>query len=254
MQASITFVSRRWHHVFYSEPALWRSLYLTAYSLYDAHEDGQAQQWFAARADLLRRVGGFVQQLSHVYEPAPDVDEYLDVEQVAAASSTDWQLSSCALVHLSPAALQSLRLEWTAVDAAAAPLLQRLTSLKELNFEYCGELPSCVLAALPGLPQLLSLELRCPDCPIDAAALGTALPHLTQLTSLTCETCGTLPDLSAVLPLTRLRQLDWEEERRTGLLVVDLPQLLGRLPQLESWRLKSVRTGRSPGTMQVGMQ
>jgi len=53
LQAAITLVSRRWHRMFYSEPALWRSLELTADSLDKAYADGQAQQWFAARASLL---------------------------------------------------------------------------------------------------------------------------------------------------------------------------------------------------------
>lgn len=65
--------------------------------------------------------------------------------------------------------------------------------------------------------------------------LPAALRHLTQLTSLICSSDSALPELSSVLPLTLLRQLNWMEQRQVGVLPVDLQQLLARLPQLERW-------------------
>ncbi len=246
LQASITLVCRRWQQVFYSEPALWRSLELTAESLYDAHADGAAGQWFAAKALLLRRVGGLVRQLNYSQEPIPEEDdEYTPVEQVAAASNTDWRLSSSVLAHLSPASLQSLRLDWVPVDAVTAAQLPRFSSLTQLQLERCGDLPSCVLEALPSLQRLLCLSLWC-NIP---AGLSTALQHLTQLTSLNCSSRSALPELSAVWPLTRLRQLDWHEAGQSNILEVDLHQLLANLPQLQRWDIFVCRYGQP--SMQV---
>ncbi len=269
LQAAITLVSRRWHRMFYSEPALWRSLELTADSLDKAYADGQAQQWFAARASLLRRVGGFVQHLLYsealedFYTQAldeEDTDEDQDhglpnMQQLAADSGGEWQLGSSVLAHLSPASLQCLHLDWVAVDAAAAAALARFRSLTQLQINCSDEMPSCLLAALLSLPRLLRLELRC-DVGLPTG-LPTALQQLTQLTSLACSSYATLPQLSALLPLTQLRQLDWQDRGRASLLQVDLQPLLARLPYLESWDILGILRGqegmqvRSPIPIQV---
>lgn len=243
LQAAITLVSHRWHHVFYSEPALWRSLELSAASLDKAAEAGQAQQWFAIKANLLRRVGNFVQHLSFSQmleeESRGESDGIvLDMQQLAAGIAAEWRLSSSVLAHLSPRTLQSLRLEWATVDAAAAAALERLTSLTQLQIDCRGALPGCLIAALPSLQQLLCLDLWCRHLP---GQLSTALQHLTRLTSLTCDSRRPLPELSAVLPLTQLRQLRWMEERQSGVMQADLQQLLARLPQLERWDFISCR-------------
>ncbi len=103
-QATITLVSRRWNQMFYSEPALWQSLELTAASLKWADAESHARQWFAAKASLLRRVGGFVQHLR--YSQVLDVEEeeeeeedeeekedsgMLDMQQLAADCGIEWQ-------------------------------------------------------------------------------------------------------------------------------------------------------------------
>ncbi len=241
-QPAITLVSRRWHGVFYWEPAVWRSLQLTATSLQKAATEGQVQEWFAAKGSLLRHIGEFVQQLYYSqmiakesYMGAGDA-VMLDMQQLAADSSSEWQLGSSVLAHLSPASLEWLHLEWASVDAAAAAALVRLSSLTELALDCHGKLPRCAVAALSRMPQLLSLELRFTAFP---ARLGTALQRLTQLTYLTCSSGSALPELSTVLPLTRLRQLGWVEQRQDGSLQVDLQQLLARLPQLECCRVDS---------------
>ena len=78
------------------------------------------------------------------------------------------------------------------------------------------------------------------------------MQHLTQLTRLFCCSLGALTQLGAVFPATRLRQLGWVELHRTGLLQVDLHQLLALLPQLESWHISSSsKEGPEEGTMQV---
>ncbi|KAI7838717.1 hypothetical protein COHA_007513 [Chlorella ohadii] len=252
--AAVTLVSRRWHHVFYSELALWRSLELTAASLNEAAEAGQACQWFAAKASLLRRVGDFVQHLSLSQmleeESRGESDGIvLDMQQLAAGISAEWRLSSSVLAHLSPSTLQSLRLEWATVDAAAAAAMERLTSLTQLQIDCRGALPGCVIAALPSLQQLLSLDLWCGHLP---GQLSTALQHLTRLTSLTCDSRRALPELSAVLPLAQLRQLRWMEERQSGVMQADLQQLLARLPHLERWDLISCRGMGDHASLEIG--
>ncbi len=68
--------------------------------------------------------------------------------------------------------------------------------------------------------------------------LATALRLLTRLTQLDCYSLELLPPLSILFPLTRLRQLEWTEQRQSGLLEADLQQLV-RLPCLERWRICS---------------
>ncbi|KAI7839857.1 hypothetical protein COHA_006420 [Chlorella ohadii] len=235
---AITLVCRRWHGVFYSEPAVWRSLELTATSLQKSATEGQAPQWFAAKARLLRLIGGFVQRLFYSQMIADENQEWdiIDMQQLAADGASEWQLGSSVLAQLSTASLEWLHLEWASVDAAAAAALVRLSSLTELALDCHGKLPRCAVAALSRMPQLLSLELRFTAFP---ARLGTALQRLTQLTYLTCSSGSALPELSTVLPLTRLRQLGWVEQRQDGSLQVDLQQLLARLPQLECCRVDS---------------
>ncbi len=238
-QASITLVCHRWHRLFYSEPALWRSLELPAKSLAYANVAGRAQQWFAAKARLLRRVGGFVQHLKYKRTQSYFQDGYnkmLDVQQVAADCGGEWQLGSSVLAHLST--VQSLRLEWITVDAAAAAALQRLTSLTQLYIEGDDDLPGSLLAALPSLPQLLSLRLFGGTMP----GLRAALCPLTQLTQLECAAAEPLPPLTILFPLAQLRQLQWEEQRQDGTLLFDVQLLLARLPQLDGWRIGSYWT------------
>ncbi|KAI7842034.1 hypothetical protein COHA_004235 [Chlorella ohadii] len=198
--ASISLVSCSWHHVFYSEPALWRYLELAAESLHRANEAGQVQQWCAAKAGLLRRVGTLVHHMSYTQQLWTERgDVYLDDKIPAAARGHDWQLSSSVLAHLSPAILQSLRLEAVECDPAAAEVLQRLT----------------------------------------------------QLTSLYYDCSNALPAVSILLPLTRLRQLEWLERRQAaGVQQVDVQQLLARLPQLHSWCLGMSFGRRVRATMQ----
>ncbi len=181
MQPVLTLVSHRWHRVFYSEPALWWSLELTAESLDKVDVDSQAEEWFAAKASLLRRIGRFVQRLcySQMLEddtyPGADDGISIDAEQVAADWGAEWQLGSSVLAHLSPATLQSLRLEWAPADAATAAALQRWSGLTQLQIRCRGNLPSSLPVALPSLPQLLSLELGASALPL---GLPTVLQHL----------------------------------------------------------------------------
>ncbi len=254
LQDVITLVSRRWHQVFYSEPELWHFLALTVESLDTAREVGQTRQWFAAKALLLRRIGGFVQHLRCsqllVEDSHPDAYDgtLIDMQQLAADSGAEWQLGSSVLAHLSPATLQSLRLGWVLVDAGAAAALQRLSSLTQLWIECEDGLPSRIVVALASLPWLLSLELSACDIPL---GLPTALQHLTQLTCLVLDSCSPLPELSAVFALTQLRRLGWQEMRQAGALHVDPQQLLAQLRQLQSLDIGSVQTEPTRGSLQV---
>ena len=198
----------------------------------EVQSEDEAKQWYAAKSGLLPRVGGFVQRLRYL---GP-----------GWGFSDDWRLSSSVLAHLSPSALQSLQLEHAEVDAAAAEALQQFTGLTRLvadNFAISG-----LVAALPRLPQLQSLSLSCNEVPL---GLPVALQQLTQLTYLSCSADKPLPDLSTLLPLTRLRELGWAERRRAGSLQVDVQQLLARLVQLEGWSISSELNPNRQTGMQV---
>lgn len=180
---AITLVSRRWHRIFYSEPELWRSLHLTARSLTAAAAAGQAQQWFASKSTLLHRVGGFVQHLvladRRQTVGAGAGAQWASMQQLADQYG-GWHLSSSVLAHLSPGALQSLRLHCEAVDEAAAAALQHFSGLLQLNLHCEGDVPSCVAAALPSLPQLQHLELAGSTMPQGLPAALQQLPQLCE--------------------------------------------------------------------------
>ena len=218
--------------MFFSEPGLWRELVLAVKSLVVADEQGQAAQWFATKEHVLRRVGGFVQRLTclGLGNSIPD----------------SWRLSSNVLAHLSPGALQSLQLEFAEADAAAADVLLHFTGLTQLVADSCAN--SCLVAALPSLPQLQSLTL---SGRTQLLGLAAALQQLTQLTDLCCLVSGPLPGLSTLFLLTQLRTLVWGEWRQSGVLRVDVQQLSVRLAQLEDWRISSFLRPDGQGSMQV---
>ena len=133
LQPAVTLVSRRWHRVFFSEPALWRELELTAKSLDEADYMGRAAHWFAAKARLLRRAGGFVQHLQYneFLDLGPEEEEMvLDMRRVAA----------------SPAAAGG----WAAVcwPTSAQPACRRCAwkgaQWMQLQQPSCGGSPGCV--------------------------------------------------------------------------------------------------------------
>lgn len=252
LQGTITLVSRRWHRIFYSEPELWRSLHLTVSSANAAAAAGQAQQWFASKSTLLHRVGGVVQHLV-VADWRQTVGAGAGAQWASMQQLADqyggWHLSSSVLAHLSPGALQSLRLHCEAVDEAAAAALQHFSGLLQLNLHCEGDVPSCVAAALPSLPQLQHLELAGSAMP---QGLPAALQQLPQLTTLSCVSkAGSLPGLSAVFPLTQLRELWWEDAKQPAPARVDVQQLLAQLPHLEAWAIGKVMHDWLDGKIQV---
>ncbi|PRW39140.1 kinase domain [Chlorella sorokiniana] len=256
---SITRVSHRWHRIFFSEPALWHQLALTADSLEHACDKRKAGQWFSCKAALLRRVGGFVQGLRYAellkHEEQEDPQDFIDFTMLGEAAehywaTGGWQLSRSVLAHLSPGTLQSLRLVLEGADAAAMKALRRFSSLTELSVKCLCDMDRCVTAVLPSLPQLQRLELIGRSLP---AGLPAALRHLSNLTSLGCCSKEQLPGLSAVLALSTLRTLDaWAEERWDGTLQPDVQQMLARLPHLTSWAFESENKEDVRGILQVG--
>lgn len=243
LQDTIALVSKRWHDVFYSEPALWGELVLDAASLLWADQKGQSAHWFECKARLLQRIGGCVHQLvySQMLEwPGGHVGlqrESVDMEQLAARRGSEWQLGSSVLACLSPASLQVLILKEAPLDAAAAAVLGGMSSLTQLQVDGDSDVPTSVAAALPSLPQLRQLILSGARMP---QALPAALQHLAQLTALCCYASNGLPELTAVYSLTQLRELEWQEEQReVGMMRPDVHQLLARLPHLEHWSLGS---------------
>lgn len=231
LQAAITLVCCRWRDVFYSEPALWRELSVLAESLDEAEEAGQAAHWFAAKARLLQRVGGFVQHLhySELVGTGGDEPEPQEVQQLAARAGSSWRLSSSVLAQLSPASLQTVRLQGGAVEVAACFALQRFTGLLALSIECCGPMSDYTVPVLLSLP---------PSLP---AGLPEALWHLPQLTRLDLDSNTPLWDVSVLFPLTQLRALGWQDQQPSGRLRLDMQLLLAHLPCLESWDIRSFR-------------
>lgn len=209
---------------------------LTAISLGVAAATGQPRRWFDAKARLLRRVGGFVQHMLVDellgWDPEGNDPIYIDMQQLAAQSGSGWQLGSDVLAHLSPSGLQYLGLQGVAVDAAAAAALQSLTGMLRLTADCHEHSARSLAAALPSLARLQDLNLAGSKVPQELPAVLQCLPQLTRL-SCTCPVA--LPDLSAVLQLTGLRDLWWQEEESVGLQRVDVQQLVARLPCLQSW-------------------
>lgn len=80
LQPSLTLVCSRWRHVYFSEPALWRSLELNGDDLHAAAKAGQAAEWFSTQRALLQRIGSFLTELSVV-----------DGCEVEVAGEWDWQ-------------------------------------------------------------------------------------------------------------------------------------------------------------------
>lgn len=174
----MTLVSRRFNHLFYNEPSLWRSLDLQR----KVRLRPPSEAVHAAIMDqvpLLRRVAGVLQHLSI----------HCEADGVAAA----------ALSSLQPATLPSLQLSlecqrpspqlgpsfWEdfanmhlpASMAATFQALAGLTGLTRLAL-HCELLPRELPAALCMLPNLSSLLLTTWPSSSISAELGPALQHL----------------------------------------------------------------------------
>ncbi|KAL4440180.1 hypothetical protein ABPG75_003181 [Micractinium tetrahymenae] len=144
---ALALVSRRWHTVFFSTPALWRAFSATPA---EAVPPEQREEWFAARHRLQQRVGRHVQRFF---------------------SSTAWRTAgtppegslrladSLALLH--PGTLQEASLQFPegpSLDADVLPaVLTQLSLLTELVLD--GPLPSD-LRQLTVLSQLRALTLK----------------------------------------------------------------------------------------------
>ena len=168
-------VSKRWHRVFLSEPALWREIAFTGY--------GPPQ---GSQLALLQRIGGLVASLTAEAELSEDVQ----------ARMFGW---------LQPSLLQQL--DVTGAAAQLGELLLPFTRLGTLHISTQPNvpLPAGTSAAVRHLPQLHSLKLVSSGGSM-SAELVAAIADATQLSELWLE-APSFEQPQGPRQLTRLRQL-----------------------------------------------
>ena len=175
--AAALLVSKRWHRVFLSEPALWRQFKLNTIE----RTTSPAVQ--ASQLALLQRIGGLVACLK------------LDAEEAVQAA---------VMPHLRPSQLQVLEvLGATQPLLAALPRFSCLTRLDLNRVE--PKLQASVGAAILQLPQLFSLRLRCNMDQMSQSCITAAL-GCTQLSQLHLD-AGSFEQPQTLQQLTRLRLL-----------------------------------------------
>ena len=170
--AAVLLVSKRWHRVFLSEPALWRQ-----FSLSHAPPSGSR----ASELALLRRVSGLVASLRLPQLVPEELSEALAAAQ--------------------PGRLQGLALNASSWQLVAA--VPRSYCLNKLESEL-GK-PAGFGAALPQLPYLRSLGMSTAGATLRHADLSGVLAA-TQLTELSLSV-GSFEQPEALRQLTHLSRL-----------------------------------------------
>ena len=163
-------VSKRWHRVFLSKPALWRELRVAP------HETD-------VELPLLRHVGGLVASLTLDYVRG--------------------KVQAEALSYLRPDRLQTLAVLRASVSQQLPPALQRFSCLTRLQLAWPSGSEHSLVTALLQLAQLRSLSLI--DGTI-SAQLAAAVIAMTQLRELSLE-AQTFAQPQVLRHLPRLRQL-----------------------------------------------
>ena len=212
--AAVLLVSKRWHRVLLSEPALWRQLSVRA-----SHHDSELA--------LLRRVGGLVAVL------------------VLRNDSGEECLRALACVQ--PQQLQALE-AWCSAQLLA-PELPRFSHLTRLDIgSWHAQLPEGIGAAILQLQQLRNLAL-CSDSlqqgAIDAVAASAQLSEL-SLQAHRFERPQGLRQLTRLRQLSRLRL--YAEDENAGL----YPPEPALLPALTAFHFEVELA--SPSTGGVGVQ
>lgn len=168
---SALLISKRWHRVFMSEPALWRQF-------------GGVCRTAASELALLRRVGGLANELC--------LGTFRD--------GSDEQAEALSLVQ--PSLLQELQ-AWSSAPRvlAALPRFSRLTRLDFGAYDY--DTPPGLAGALLQLPRLQRLSVNGQTLSEQHVA---AIAATTQLMELSIEV-ACFEEPQSLLQLTRLRQL-----------------------------------------------
>ncbi|PSC67939.1 deleted in malignant brain tumors 1 -like isoform C [Micractinium conductrix] len=192
---SVTLVCKRWRHLFYAEPSLWRRFVL---------RPGSADGWLPAKHALLAHVARLVEEL-HVFDTRG--------EQAGAGAALHWdlavpQLGLEAFLRLLPrGGLTVLRLavctQHVGAQLAAAAL--DFPQLRHLELGLLSMPPN-----LPGLLRQLSLSRFKAACAMQfPAALFDSLVQQPSLRALQLTTSALLhaPQLAALTALASLHSL-----------------------------------------------
>lgn len=191
----IPLACRRWHRVFYSEPALWRK-FEALFQLYSySCRATEARE----RLALLRRV-------------APQVAAFkwrhLSHNDAAALASLPTFMAALQPSQLTQLKLQSIHV----LPAAAVGTLQLLTRLTKVSLVGCSR---DVTAQMPSLlPSGLSSLTLGSDHGWLNAQLLEQLVQRSELTKLSLRQLGSWPALECLTRLSRLRKLELLDYRR----------------------------------------
>ncbi|PRW05858.1 volume-regulated anion channel subunit LRRC8E-like [Chlorella sorokiniana] len=204
---------RRLRRLFYTEPALWRSLHLNrAMSPFSGAD--KLDSAVMAHLPLLRRVAGLLQHLSICCE----------ADSVMAA----------ALSSLQPATLPSLCLSISCRHSSSRRGVRSWDDI--FNWDKPASM-AATFQALAGLTALTRLQLLCDVQPSELPAALCSLPHLSGLLISTLHSSGVSAELGPALRhlAPRLTQLRLNSVQ----VPTSVADVLGVLACLRSLRLRS---------------
>lgn len=187
-------MSRRWHRVLFSTPALWHPLYIDAPKLPASQWTVEEQEaWLAAKLSQLRRVSPVARAL--VVGDTAGVDVMPEMLHTLTAS------------HLTSITTWRYAIPPT---AAAMRALASLTGLQDATLGNMGHvLPAHCGWAVGQLTGLSSLTLEFERL---AGELPAALAHLPYLDDVTLRSAEPLPDVQPLTALEQLQLLKLSEE------------------------------------------
>ena len=212
-------MSRRFHRLYWSAPALWRELTISASAAHAQLSMPELSDWTAAQHRRLQRIAPMLRKVSLLSDgPPPDTSNAdgwsLIGHHMGALPSS---LISPALESLS-IGVYALKLTLpAAVALASMPALKHLEVGSPYEGALTGSLPSLSLLSPPlrALTGLESLKLGGKRLPAGAAASLGSMAHLTRLVLIATEPLP--PAVAAVvstlpaLKLLSLHELDSRE-------------------------------------------
>lgn len=202
-------VSRRFHRLFWSSPALWRELTLTASASTARLSTAELIVWSAAQHRLLQRPAVRMVKTLRFRSAGPSPEAPSRVAWAVVGGLMGRLLASLACPALESLDVEVWGLEFSQTEAAA---LEAMPALKHLAL--CSPSPEDGrglprLAPLRALPGLESLKL-CAEALPAAAALG-GMARLTRLVVLAArplpEALGDVVSAMPALECTRLHEL-----------------------------------------------
>lgn len=199
---ALTLVCKRWKHVFYAEPSIWRTVHLALPPATTAATDSTGRQlWLANKQSQLRHAAAQVHSVQ-VWHTTEEQRGARCHRFSGPSIHATWRLADL-LCLLRPDRLTSAELRWQPFAADLA--LGSFTQLTRLVLhDRLAPAPEATAAALRQLSHLRSLSVAATQLP---AALVASAAQLSGLTALQLESGGALPELAGLTVLARLRVL-----------------------------------------------